>query len=340
MAKALGKLVARILGYGFLVLLVLVVFAITFTVGWRPIIGAKERALTPRKFDVTQERLRRGQYLTHAVTPCFGCHSAFDETKNPPVMVSKEGAGRVMFEDGGLKMVAPNITPDADTGIGKWSDDAIARAIREGVAADGRALFPVMPYQQFRHMSDEDLASIVVYLRSLAPARSELPPSRIPFFLARIIQTIPQPLSEPVAQPDQSTPALRGAYLATLGTCGDCHTPTSPPPTVQPIAGMEFAGGTVFPGNVASANITPDASGIGYYDDALFIQVMRTGAVRARKLKMPMPWPIYGNMTDDDLKALFAYLRTLKPVHHEVDNGEPPTQCRLCGHKHGSGNRN
>ena len=91
---------------------------------------------------------------------------------------------------------------------------------------------------------------------------------------------------------------------------------------------------------VFSANITPDASGIGYYDETLFIQVMRHGSVRARKLSSSMPWWTYRNMTDDDLKALFAYLRTVKPVHHLVDNTEPPTQCKLCGQKHGLGERN
>lgn len=237
-------------------------------------------------------------------------------------------------------MVAPNITSDPETGIGNWSDDAIARAIREGIAKDGRALFPIMPYQHFRHMSDEDLASVVVFIRGLPPVRGELPPSRIPFLLARLIQGVPQPVTELVPEPDQSTPAKRGAYLAQVGLCSDCHTPSSPPPKVQPIPGMEMAGGNVFEEGVASANLTPDASGISYYDEALFIQTIRTGLVRARKLKMPMPWPFYRNMTDDDLKALFAYLRTLQPVHHVVDNTEPPTLCKRCGHRHGLGDRN
>ena len=69
---------------------------------------------------------------------------------NPPVMAALEGSGQVLFEEGGLRIIAPNITSDPETGIGKWSDDAIARAIREGIAADGSTLFPVMPYEQFR----------------------------------------------------------------------------------------------------------------------------------------------------------------------------------------------
>jgi hypothetical protein len=101
-------------------------------------------------------------------------------TRRPPVLVSKEGAGAVDFEEPNIRIVAPNITSDPETGIGNWSDDAIARAIREGIAAEGSALIPVMPYEHFRHLSDEDLASVVVFLRSLAPAHSDLPPSRRP----------------------------------------------------------------------------------------------------------------------------------------------------------------
>jgi predicted HAD superfamily phosphohydrolase len=93
-------------------------------------------------------------------------------------------------------------------------------------------------------------------------------------------------------------------------------------------------------GDVATANITPDASGIGYYDEALFLQAMRTGYVKARELKSIMPYEGYKNMTDDDLKAIYAYMRTLKPVKHRVDNSLPPTDCKLCRQKHGAGDQN
>ena len=337
MAGGWVRRLAKITGYVILGLLVFAAIALTFTVGWRPVIGAKKRPLTARTFESTPERMRRGEYLVHAVMQCMGCHSKYDEKANPPVLLSKEGAGAILFDEGSFRMVAPNITSDPETGVGRWSDDAIARAIREGIAADGSALFPFMPYQHFRHLSDEDVASIVVFLRSLPPVHSELPPAKIPFLFARLIQAAPQPLTEPVPEPDMSTPAKHGAYLAEIGTCTDCHTPRNP--KFQPIAGMEMAGGSPMEG-VVSANLTPDASGIGYYDEALFLQAMRTGSVRARKLNSAMPWWIFRNMTDDDLKAVFAYLRTLKPVHHMVDNTEPPTQCKLCGQKHGLGDRN
>jgi mono/diheme cytochrome c family protein len=336
MARTWARRLAKIGGYGILVLLVLAAVAITFTLGWRPVIGAKKRPLTARRFAPTPERMRRGDYLVRAVMHCMGCHSRYDLKANPPVRLSQEGSGTIFFEQGAFRIVAPNITSDPETGIGNWSDDAIARAIREGIAADGSALLPVMPYEHFRHLSDEDLASIVVFLRSLPAAHSQLP-AKIPFLIARMIQAAPEPLTEPVAEPDLSTPAKRGAYLAEMATCTDCHTPLNP--RFQPIAGMEMAGGNPF-GEANSTNLTPDASGIGYYDEALFVQTIRTGAVRARPLNGFMPWWLFRNMTDDDLKAVFAYLRTLKPVHHLVDNTEPPTECKLCGQKHGLGDRN
>ena len=338
MAKPWMKRLGRILGYVFLGLLVLLAVAITFTIGWRPFIGPKSRPLTSRKFEPTHERLARGQYLADAVLACFACHSAFDEKSDPPAITSKKGIGRVFLEKGKFRVVAPNITPDPTTGVGNWSDDALARAIREGITQDGSALFPIMDHPHFRHLSEEDLASVVVYLRSLEPVHNSLPKSVLPFWLQRAVLGEPQPITTPVAEPDLSSPVTRGEYLVAIAGCGDCHTPEKGMPP-RPVPDLAFAGGTVF-GEVASANITPDPSGISYYDEALFMEAMRTGRVRARPIKLPMPWPVYKYMSDDDLKAVFAFLRTLKPVHHLVDNTEPPTLCKRCGEKHGFGDRN
>jgi mono/diheme cytochrome c family protein len=236
--------------------------------------------------------------------------------------------------------VAPNITPDKETGAGNWSDDTLARAIREGIGHDGRALFPVMPYPSFRSMSDEDLASVIVYIRTVPPVKNKLPVTKMPFPLNFLNQSLPEPVVSVVPPPDQSTPVARGAYLVKLGTCADCHTPQE---RGQPITGLEFAGGSVLDaptGVVASANITPDPTGISYYDENLYLHAMREGKVGARQLNAAMPWWYYGHMTDDDLKSVFAYLRAQKPVQHRVDNTEPPTQCKLCRQRHGLGDKN
>src|SRR5712692_2770994 len=162
----------RTLGKILLGILVLLAIAITFTIGWRPIIGPRARSLTNRKFERTPERLARGKYLVEGVAGCVDCHSPHDWTKHDePIPPGMEGAGEDMIFIQGLPghVVAPNLTPDPETGSGTWSDDGLARAIREGVGHDGRALFPFMPYEHYRALSDEDLASIVVYLRSLPP---------------------------------------------------------------------------------------------------------------------------------------------------------------------------
>ncbi|MBA3915561.1 MAG: cytochrome c, partial [Acidobacteriales bacterium] len=208
----------------------------------------------------------------------------------------------------------------------------------EGIGHDGRTLFPMMPYENFKVLSDEDLSSVIVYIRSLRPVHNVLPPRQIPFPLSRLINSAPEPVMGSVSA-DLNDRVSRGRYLAKLASCGTCHTPADK--MGRPLPGMELAGGVNVDGfPTASANITPDASGIGYYDEALFISTMRTGHVGARALNFPMPWWNFRNMTDEDLKSLFAYLRTVKPVHHRVDNSELATACKLCNGRHGFGNEN
>jgi hypothetical protein len=324
-----------------LVVITLLVAGLTFTIGWRPIIGAKKRTLTDRKFEATPQRLARGKYLVDGVMACFGCHTDQDWSKpGAPPVAGKEGSGHVWAAQDLPWLIAPNITPDKETGIGSWSDDALARAIREGIGQDGRVLFPTMPYPSYRRMSDEDLASVIVYVRSVPAVRNQLPTTKIPFSLNFFLQNVPEPLTVAVPAPDQSTPAARGAYLVKMAACADCHTPQE---KGQPMPGLEFAGGFLLKepgGDVFADNITPAASGIGYYNDTSFVQVMRTGKVGARPLHASMPWYFYGRMSDDDLKSIFAFLQTLKPVKHQIDNTEPPTFCKLCKQKHGFGHTN
>jgi mono/diheme cytochrome c family protein len=197
-----------------------------------------------------------------------------------------------------------------------------------------------MPYLSYRNLSDEDLGSVIAYLRSIPPVHHVVPKTELIFPVKYLVRCAPQPVGAPVPAPDFSTPVKRGEYLVLVAACRDCQTPQH---NGRPIAGLELAGGFVLRGPwgaVATANITPDPSGISYYDEALFIQMIRTGYVKARKLSQIMPWWTYRGLTDEDLKALLAYLRTLKPVKHRVDNTEPPTPCRLCGFSHGAGDRN
>lgn len=152
---------------------------------------------------------------------------------------------------------------------------------------------------------------------------------------------MPEPVTAPVPEPDRTNPVVYGDCLVRMGACRDCHTPADA--RNQPVAALEFGGGFTLTGpygQVASNNITPHPSGIPYYDANLFLEMMRTGQVKARKIHDAMPWNAYGKQTDADLKAIFAYLQTVKPVKHRVDNTLPPTACPVCGGTHASGDTN
>ena len=332
----------KIAGLCLLTLLVLVAAALPALVGIRPFIGPRARPLTERRFEPTPQRLERGQYLVNSVSGCVYCHSELDwQSPGFPIKVGTVGGGRSWAEEGLPWISAPNITPDPQTGAGNWTDDMLARAIREGIGHDGRALFPLMPYPQYKYMSDEDLASVIVYTRSLTPLRRTLAASDIPFPVNRLINGVPEPVATSVPDPNRGSPVAYGEYLVRMAACRDCHTPADAQGAAVP--GMDFAGG--FPligpyGQVASTNVTPAPSGIPYYTDELFLEMMRMGRVKARKIHDAMPWSFYGTQTDDDLKAMFAYLKTVTPVQHRVDNSLPPTDCPRCGNRHGAGDQN
>jgi mono/diheme cytochrome c family protein len=325
-----------------LVLLLLVVAAgIQAVVGWRALVfGPAARALTSRTFEATPERLERGRYLAMARHGCVFCHSERDwNAPGAPPRADRLGAGVVWTAEGMPWLTAPNLTPDPETGIGKASDDAVSRAIREGIGLDGRALFALMPYQEYRRLPDEDLAAIVVYLRSLPPVKNPLPKSTLPFPLSLIMRGVPQPLTAPVPAPDLSTPEKRGEYVLRTAACHQCHTPMDAQGHLD--MRLDMAGGNPFPspqGTIAATNLTLDPTGIANYDEATFVTVMKTG--KFGTLHAMMPWTAYSRMTDEDLTAIYAYLRTLKPVSHVVANGPNPTPCRLCGKPHGGGEKN
>src|SRR5260370_38259250 len=146
------KRIAKIFLALLLVLVGLAAVAITFTVGWRPVIGPKARPLTTRVSGRTPQRVERGRYMAAALNGCIYCHSPHDwNATGTPYVPGMEGAGAIMPETNlPGRVVAPNLTPDPETGAGLWTDDQLARAIREGVGHDGRALFPMMRSEERR----------------------------------------------------------------------------------------------------------------------------------------------------------------------------------------------
>ena len=293
----------------------------------------------------SQQRLERGRYLVEGVAHCFECHAEHDfkkglgqpkpGTKGAGEIVKNEEFDGVPFPEG---LTHPNITPDKKTGAGTWTDAQFEQAIRHGIGHDGRELLDFMPYAFFRSMTDEDVASVVVYVRSLPAVKNQLPKRNLPFPVKLNLH----PEMEPPLAPDASEQVKHGWYLVRIAQCNDCHTPSDEHGKAR--TDMMFGGGARLKGawgDVVTPNITPDPSGISHYDETMFIKTIRTGRASGgvRQLNPLMPYSYFRNMTDDDLKAIFAYLRSVKPVRHHVDNSEPPVYCKLCRQKHGFGDK-
>ena len=336
---------ARTVLLGFLTLLIVAMIGGITAIGWEIVLGPKARPVTARKIEATPERLARGGYLVNHVAHCFFCHSDHNLTDPDfPALPGREGAGWAMPIPELGKIAARNITSDPETGLGTWTDDEILRALQEGVSRDGSALFPLMPYLDFAQMDDEDAAAIVAYVRTIPPVKNVVPKRELVFPLNFLVNTIPAPKVGSKAGHPSSTPAERGAYLVKMAGCQGCHTPAD---QGVPLPGLKFAGGEFFPNpndgmkpTLFSLNITPDPSGISHYDEARFINFIRTGRVEGRVVSHVMPLTHFKGMTDEDLKDIWAFIHSQTPVKHRVSNTDPPTDCPVCGRKHGLGDLN
>ena len=276
----------------------------------------------------TPDRIDRGGYLANHVTVCIDCHSKRDWQKfsAPPIIGTYGMGGEVFDHKLGFPgaYYASNITP---FGIGNYSDGELFRVITTGVAKNGRALFPVMPYLNYGKMDSMDIISIIAYIRTLKPIVSKIPKSVSDFPMNFIINMIPQ-RALLTKIPDKRNSLLYGNYIVNASACFDCHTQVN---NGKPIAGMDFAGGREFPFGdgriVRSGNITPDlATGIGNWTSDTFIQMFRNHSDSAtintiidpNGFNSIMPWIMYGGMKDEDLNAIYHYLKTVKPVNNNV----------------------
>ena len=273
------------------------------------------------------ERLARGEYLFHTVG-CVDCHSKRDFARYAGPAVAPFGAKADCFDKGvGVPGVVcpPNITSDKETGIGSWTDGEIVRAMREGIAKNGRPLFPMMPYDELRSLSDEDALSIVAFLRTLPPATYKAPAPQLDFPMPLIVRLIPKPQEGPVSTPSRSNVEAYGKYITTTSGCSFCHSTADAQMTLIP--GKEWAGDNEFRGPwgaVRSANLTPHETGMGEKTKENFIGLFR--AFGAGETEVPkggqntvMPWTVYNKFTDEDLGIVYDYLKTQKPVANVVE---------------------
>jgi mono/diheme cytochrome c family protein len=315
-----------------LILLLVIVMAAGAALAFLHLHQPAQVAASSIRVPMTPQRIARGKYIFENLADCGGCHSQRDFTRvGAPIVPSGQGRGTLLSDFlHGLPgtVVAPNITNDPETGLGKWTDGEKIRAIRDGVDNTGRALFPMMPYLGYRKMSDEDVQSVVAYMNSLPPVKNPLPRTRLDFPVGLFIKFVPQPAGA-VPQPDRANKVKYGEYLVGLGGCGDCHTPIE---KGQPVAAKTLAGGRVFAstsGTVVSANITPDmATGIGKWSEEYFRKKIYDYREYAAQGPPPlagpqaftlMPWLGLSQLQPEDLGAIYAFLRTVKPVHNPVE---------------------
>jgi mono/diheme cytochrome c family protein len=269
--------------------------------------------------------IARGKELVYGPAHCANCHG-------PKEMQELVLAGKEVPLSGGNTFDLPigtlyskNITPDK-TGIGRMTDSEFARALRYGVSPEGRAYFDFMP---FHNTSDEDITAIISYLRSQPPVKKVIPENEFNL-LGKVVKAF---MLKPVG-PDgpvekavkRDTTAVYGKYLAnSVANCRGCH--TNRDLMTGAFIGEDYAGGLKFEVptdsgvySLTTPNLTPDPTTGRIRDWSLqqFIGRFRQGTIIQQS---HMPWGPFSRMSDDDLKAVYNYLHTLKPVHNEVKPG-------------------
>jgi len=277
----------------------------------------------------TPERIARGKYLATSVTVCVDCHSTRDYGKfSGPIVPGTLGKGGERFDQGvGFPGIyySKNITP---AGISRYTDGELYRVITSGVNKEGRAMFPVMPYPYYGKMDDEDIYSIIAYLRTLEPIENEVTASVSDFPMNFILNTIPTK-GTPTKRPDPSDTLAYGAYMVNASGCIECHTQVE---RGQIIPKLAFSGGREFKflkGSVLrSSNITPDPeTGIGSWTKEAFLARFKAyadsayvpPAIEAGQFNTIMPWTQYAQMTDEDLGAIYEYLKTVPAIKNSVE---------------------
>ena len=253
--------------------------------------------------------IMRGKHLVFGAAHCADCHSKANADSLLKLGQDVPLTGGMVFDLPVGKLYSKNITPDNETGIGKYTDAEIARALRYGVHPDGTVVFDFMP---FHNTTDEDMTAIISFLRAQKPIQNKVPDHSLNVLgkavKAFMIKPV-GPVGEVAKQMARDSSAAYGKYLANnVANCTGCHTVRDLSGT---FTGEPFAGGNEIEGFI-TPNITPDSSSrIFGWSQKNFIDRFRMGKMIP---KSPMPWQSFGRMTDEELKAIYSYLKTVKPV--------------------------
>ncbi|MCF2518609.1 c-type cytochrome [Dyadobacter sp. CY351] len=322
------KKLFKVIGIIILLFVVVAVAAASYVTLALPNVGDAPELTVER----TPARVERGKYLANHVTVCMDCHSTRDWNlfAGPITGVDMGSGGEIFDQKLGFpgKFISKNITP---YGIGNWTDGELFRAITTGVNKDGKAMFPVMPYHAYGKMDPEDVHSIIAYLRTLSPVKKDIPASEPDFPVSILINTMPAKAA-PGKRPSEDNILATGEYLVTSASCVDCHSKREKGNIVP---GSEFGGGQEFKlpsGTVTSQNISPDVkTGIGSWSEDAFVKRFKiykdsnyvTPKVGPKDMNTVMPWAMYSGIEEKDLRAMYAYLRTLEPKNNMVTKFVP-----------------
>jgi mono/diheme cytochrome c family protein len=314
--RTLGWLIGIIIAF-------LIILVIYIQVKWDAKQDRYAPALTAPRDHAT---VARGEYIFKYQAHCWSCHAdgASDAHSAPsggkPFDLTRTGPGFGMW-------YTPNITPDMETGIGAWTDGEIVQAIREGVRKDRRALFPLMPVDWYHGISDGDALAIVAYLRSLPPVSNRVQ-QHTPSFFAKALFAFgvikpKEAITQPVAAPPPRRTVAYGKYLAeNLSGCIDCHTPRNLEngrffsDSLGAGSTIDFGGPEGDPIVAYARNITPDMeTGIGDWNEEQFLTAVTAGMRPDGIVLDPhMPYAYYKSCNEDDLIAIYLYLRSLPPI--------------------------
>jgi len=272
----------------------------------------------PAAVPTDTELVNRGAYLYRA-GGCASCHT--DEKGG-----GGENAGGVELRTPFGVFYGPNITPDPEHGIGKWTEADFLRALREGVNPKGQHYYPAFPYTSYTRLTDDDMRALWAYLRSRPAVATPNRPHDVVWY-GRARRTLgwwkrryftPGPF---VPDPDRSAQINRGAYLATAAAhCGECHTPRDRFGGF--IDELYYAGTRDGPDDGVVPNITPDrATGLRWRESEI-AEYLETGLTPDGDSAGDLMAEVIDNglryLTKDDLRAIAAYIRSLKPIAHAV----------------------
>jgi mono/diheme cytochrome c family protein len=253
------------------------------------------------------------QGAANAVMACDGCHTP----RGPAglIMERRFSGGSQVWDEPAYTVRGSNITPDRDTGIGSWTADDLKRLLTTGMRPSGVPVAHQMPYPFYKILTPRDLDAVVTYVRSLAPVRNQVPP---PVYKAAMHTEFIPGGEKSFSESDLSDTLRRGFYLVTIAHCMECH--SRRPDGTQDYKTWQGKGGYMFKGpygQVPARNISAhNEKGIGAWTDAEVKRALTHGVNReGRSFHLPMARHIYfSKMTDADLDAIVAWVRTIPPI--------------------------